>query len=319
MGSWGRPNHLVIGGSGLLTVVEDAGLETVYGGSGGVAVSGDGGQTVYTKAGSTNTIQSNGNLNTYFSFGNDSITVSGNSSNYDIYGTAHVTGAATASDVEYSYIDGTENFAMRGAAETFTVFPGGIADINGITRSATASENEGTVNFNFTLSTDSTVFSGSLIGGQVDMTNGGMTTYENTTRATIDLSKGTYTIADVGSTISGGGATVSVTEYGGQGLTFIGGSGAATLTTNSGGATIFVGSGALTTYEHASDGPIAYDFNETTGGGTVTINDFRPSVDTFAYSDFTGNPIKSQSVSGGSLHLTLQNNITVVLLNQTTL
>ncbi len=313
------PNWLVIGGSGHLTVIEDATLETVYGGSGGVAVSGDGGQTVYTKAGSTNTIQSNGNLNTYFSFGNDSITVSGNSSNYDIYGTAHVTGAATASDTEASYIDGTENFAMRGAAETFTIFPGGTANINGTAHSVTASENEGTVNFNFTLSTNSTVFSGSLIGGQVDMTNGAMTTYKNTTRATIELTKGTYTVADIGSTISGGGATVQVTEYGGQGLTFIGGSGSATLNTDSGGATVSVGSGSLQVNEHANDGPITYNFDEATGGRTVTINDFRASEDTFAYSGFTGNPIQSQSVSGGSLHLTLQNHTTVVLLNETQL
>jgi len=50
-----KPDRIVIGGSGLLTVIEDATLETVYGGSGGVNVSGDGGQTVYTQAGSTNT------------------------------------------------------------------------------------------------------------------------------------------------------------------------------------------------------------------------------------------------------------------------
>jgi hypothetical protein len=49
----------------------------VYGGSGGVAVSGVGGQIVYTQAGTTNTIEANSGDNTYYSFGNDTITVSG--------------------------------------------------------------------------------------------------------------------------------------------------------------------------------------------------------------------------------------------------
>jgi hypothetical protein len=124
-----KPGRLVIGGSGLLTVIEDATLETVYGGSGGVAVSGDGAQTVYTKAGSTNTIQSSGSGNTYFSFGNDTITVAGGNTHYDIYGTANVTGSAVITNGETSYVDGIENFNMLGAGETFTTFPGGTANI----------------------------------------------------------------------------------------------------------------------------------------------------------------------------------------------
>jgi hypothetical protein len=46
-----KPTYLVVGGSGLLTVIEDTELETVYGGSGGVVISGGGAQTDYTKAG----------------------------------------------------------------------------------------------------------------------------------------------------------------------------------------------------------------------------------------------------------------------------
>ncbi len=314
-----KPSHMVIGGSGLLTVIEDASGETVYGGSGGVAVSGDGGQTVYTRAGSTNTIQASSGGDTYFSFGNDTITVSGINSNYDIYGTADVNGAPSASDRESGYVSGTENFNMRGGDEDVTIFPGGMANISG-TGSVTCSENEATVNFGYLNSLNSTVFSGSLIGGQVDMSNGNMTVYEDATRATIDLMQGSYDISDVaGSMISGGGATVDITEYGGNGLTFIGGSGAATLNTDSGGAMIFVGSGSLKVNEHANDGPITYNFDASIGGGTVTIQDFRPSKDTFAYSGFTGNPIESQSVSGGSLYLTLQNHTTVVLLHETKL
>ena len=71
------------------------------------------------------------------------------------------------------------------------------------------------MNFNFTLSTNSTVFSGSFIGGAVDMTNGGITTYEAATRATLDLVRVTYTINDIaGSMVSAGGATVRITEEG---------------------------------------------------------------------------------------------------------
>jgi hypothetical protein len=323
-----KPGYLVVGGSGLLTVVEDTELETVYGGSGGVAISGDGGQTDYTKAGSTNTITANGNGNTFFSFGNDTITVSGYNSNYDIYGTAHVNGSLDGTaDSESSYVSGTEDFNMRGAYENFTMFPGGTANISG-TGSVDCSENDATVNFDYTNSKVSslsggsvttTTFSGSLIGGRIDMGNGNMTVYENTTRATIDLVQGTYIISDAGSMISGGSATVSISEYAGKSLTFIGGSGSATLLTDSGGATIFVGSGLLQADEHATDGAITYNFNESIGGGTVTIQDFRPTEDTFVYTGFAGNPIESQKVSGGSLYVTLQNHTTIDLLHETKL
>lgn len=315
-----RPDRLVIGGSGLLTVIEDATLETIYGGSGGVAVSGDGAQTVYTQAGSTNTMQSNGNGNAYFSFGNDSITVAGFNTNYDIYGTANVTGSTAITSGETSYVRGVETFDMRGAGEYFTVFPGGKANIDGVSGYVNITENQSTVNFDYTLSTDSAVFGGSLIGGDITTTNGGMTLFEGAGRATLDLVQGTYTINDVGgSMISAGGATVRVTEEGGQGLTFIGGSGTATIITDQGGATIFVGSGSLVTHEDTTGGAVAYNFEAAVGGGTVTINDFRPSKDTLAYSGFTGNPIESQKVSGGSLYLTLQNHTSVVLVDQRTL
>jgi hypothetical protein len=315
-----KPERLVIGGSGLLTVIEDATDETVYGGSGGVAVSGDGGQTVYTQTGSTNTMQSSGSGNTYFSFGNDTITVAGANTNYDIYGTANVTGSATIANGETSYVDGLENFNMRGAGEFFTVFPGGKANIDGTSRYINITENQSTVNFDYTLSTNSTVFSGSFVGGDIETTNGSMTIFEAPSRAALDLIQGTYNINDVaGSMISAGGATVRVTEQGGQGLTFIGGSGSQQVLTDPGGAKIFVGTGSLETWEHAIDGAVTYNFVEAVGGGTVTINDFRPSKDTFAYSGFTGNPIESQQVSGGSLYLTLQNHTTIVLLHETKL
>jgi len=315
-----KPDRIVIGGSGLLTVIEDATLETVYGGSGGVAVSGDGAQTVYTRAGSTNTIQSNGNGNTYFSFGNDTITVAGFNSNYDIYGIATVNGSTAIGQSETSYVNGIENFDMRGGGENFTVFPGGKANIHGVSGYVNLTEDQSVVNFDYTLSTTSTAFSGSLIGGDVATTNGNMTVYEGAGRATLDLLRGTYKISDLaGSMISAGGATVRVTEGGKNGLTFIGGSGSDQVLTDPGGATIFVGSGSLETWEHAIDGAVTYNFSEPVGGGTVTINDFRPTKDTFAYSGFTGNPIESQKVSGGSLYLTLQNQTTVVLVNERTL
>jgi len=315
-----KPDRIVIGGSGLLTVIEDATLETVYGGSGGVNVSGDGGQTVYTQAGSTNTIESSGNGNTYFSFGNDTITVAGFNSNYDIYGTATVNGSTAIGQGETSYVNGVENFNMRGCGEYFTVFPGGKANIDGVSGYVNLTEDQSAVNFDYTLSTSSTVFSGSLIGGDITTTNGNMTIYEGAGRATLDLVRGTYGITDLaGSMISAGGATVRVTEGGGNGLTFIGGSGSDQVLTDPGGATIFVGSGSLETWEHAVDGAVTYNFNEAVGGGTVTINDFRPTKDTLAYSGFTGNPIESQKVSDGSLYLTLQNHTTVVLVDERTL
>jgi len=320
-----KTDRIVIGGSGLLTVIEDAALETVYGGSGGVNVSGDGAQTVYTQTGSTNTIQSNGNGNTYFSFGNDTITVAGVNSNYDIYGTATVNGSTAIGQGETSYVRGVENFNMRGCGEYFTVFPGGEANIDGVSSYVNITENQSTVNFDYTLSKASTasaaaVFSGSLIGGDITTTNGSMTIYEGAGRATLDLVQGTYKISDLGgSMISAGGATVQVTEGGTNGLTFIGGSGAATIVPGVGGATILVGNGSLVTHEAAIDGAVTYDFDAAVGGGTVTINDFRPTKDTLAYSGFTGNPIESQKVSGGSLYLTLQNHTTVVLVDERTL
>ena len=113
--------------------------------------------------------------------------------------------------------------------------------------------------------------------------------------------------------ISAGGATLSIIEEGTGRLTFIGGSGTATIQTHTGGATIFVGSGSLNMYEHQYDGADHYNFSAAVGGGTVTINDFRPGTDSLAYNGFTGNPIKSESVSGGGLHVTLQNHTTIFL------
>ena len=66
-------------------------------------------------------------------------------------------------------------------------------------------------------------------------------------------------------------------------------------------------------------GAITYDFNEAVGGGTVTIYDFNPSKDTLAYSGFTGNPIASEKVSGGSLYVTLQNHTAIELVQDTKL
>ena len=316
-----KPERMVIGGSGLLTVIEDATEETVYGGSGGVVVSGDGGQTVYTQIGTTNTIESNGGGNTYFSFGNDTITAAGANTNYDIYGTADVTGSTSISTEETSYVRGVLNFDMQGSGEDFTIFQGGTANVRGVTSYDFTTEDDGTLNFDYTLSKDSTVFSGSLIGGDIQTTNGGMTIFQGAaSRATLDLSQGTYTINDVaGSMICAGAATVDVEEEGGDGLTFIGGSGSEQVHTDPGGATIFVGSGSLGVWEHAVDGAVNYNFDAAIGGGTVTITDFRPTKDTLSYSGFNGNPIESESVSGGSLYVTLQNHTTIVVLHETKL
>ena len=108
-----------------------------------------------------------------------------------------------------------------------------------------------------------------------------------------------------------------VNEYGAQALTFIGGSGTAAIMTDSAQATIFVGSGSLTVGEPKGAGAVTYNFNEAIGGGTVTISDFRPSEDSLVYSGFTGNPIASESVSRGSLHITLQNHTAIVLSGET--
>jgi hypothetical protein len=312
-----RPDYTVIGGSGLLTVIGEKSGEMVFGGSGGVDVNGNAAQTVYTKAGSTNTIEAMFGSNVYFSFGNDSITTaSGGGTHYDIYGTASVSGSTSLS--EDSYISGTENFEMRGAKETFTIMPGGTANISGASSVVDATEDGGTEKFNFTLTGNSEVLSGSFAGGDVQAGDGSVTVYEAASRSTLNLTAGTFNIADLGgSNINAGGAKVSVTESGGRGLTFIGGSGSAMIITDSGGANITVGSGLLTVNEHEYDGTITYNFNEAIGGGTVTINDFRSSKDILTYTGFTGDPIKSQTVSGGSLYVTLQNNTTIILEHET--
>ena len=316
-----RPYYTVVGGRGLLTVIEDNTHETVQGGSGGVAVSGDGAQTVYTEAGSSNTIQASSGGDVYYSYGHDSITVAfGGGSDYDIYGTANVTGTATSGASENTFISGIDNFDMRGGSENVYIRPGGTATIDGIASYVYTSETYGQETFDFTLSKTSASLAGSFVAGDVEMTNGSVTVYQSADRATLDLTQGTFNISDYGgSTISGSGANVYVSEMGGLGLTFIGGSGSATIVTNSGGATISIGSGTLTVDEHTRDGAVTYDFNHAIGDGSVTINDFRPGEDSFAYSGFTDNPIASETVSAGSLHLTLQNHTTVILEHVTNL
>jgi hypothetical protein len=207
---------------------------------------------------------------------------------------------------------------MRGANETITVMPGGTANILGKSGYVNVTEDGGTDNFDYTLTGNSEVLSGSFAGGDVQAGDGSVTVYEAASRSTLNLTEGTFNIADLGgSTINAGGAIVSVTESGGRGLTFIGGSGSAMIITDSGGANISVGNGLLTANEHQYDGVITYNFNEAIGGGTVTINDFRASKDVLNYTGFTGDAIKSQTVSSGSLYVTLQNNTTIILEHET--
>ncbi len=111
---------------------------------------------------------------------------------------------------------------------------------------------------------------------------------------------------------SGGSATVTVNDVSTEGLTFIGGSGSATVFTGAGAATIVVGSGSLAVTNQSKAGT-QLDFNAAVGGGTVTVNDFTATRDTLVFQGFTGDAIVSQSVVGGSLYLTLQNNTTAVL------
>lgn len=118
------------------------------------------------------------------------------------------------------------------------------------------------------------------------------------------------------------GSTGSVTYNGSGGsLDFIGGAGAAHLSLGSGAATVTAGSGNMTLTGGAGSETVEFgggsskvtlgsgvarlEFVKGHGGGTDVIQGFNPLIDQVAYQGFSGQPVASQTVSAGSLHLVL--------------
>jgi hypothetical protein len=91
------------------------------------------------------------------------------------------------------------------------------------------------------------------------------------------------------------------------------GSAQAVIQEGSGSGVVQFGAGSATVTSGA--GQSLYTFVAGQGGGTDVIDNFAIGTDELVFEGYGGNAIQSQSVAGGSLHLTLQDGTQIVLSN----
>ena len=163
-------------------------------------------------------------------------------------------------------------------------------------------------------------FGYTISGGAAGFSTGGsinINTYDinnGADEATINLVSGSYAISTGGGATvhAGGAANVSVTNYA-DSLTFIGGSGSAWVWNGTGAAHIVAGTGTLTAGGAQAAAGAIYEVDAAVGGGKMTISDFRSGTDQLLLNGFVGNPIVSETYSGGALHVALANHTNLVL------
>lgn len=115
-------------------------------------------------------------------------------------------------------------------------------------------------------------------------------------------------------TVQGGTGNLRYLGSGGS-LAFIGGTGTSTITAGAGAADIQFGAGATTLV--AGSGAEMLRFVAGAGGGSDIISGFNAALDTIAFTGFAGPAVLSQSVSAGSLQVTLTDNTRITFLNTT--
>lgn len=310
-----KASETVQGGSGHLTISTSKGEETVIGGSGGITLTDTVGAFVSTVAGSTNqiTLGGGGSIN---SAGTDTIIMPAKGEVYvAVTGTATITGSSGPTE-ERSFIGngGVATLNDQGGNNLIFVRQGGSLTLDGSNTMLTLDETDGTANFDF-VNSSGVEQSGSLVNGSVEMGGkGALSMFSGAdTQAVLHLDKGAYTVTDVGGgTIYAGAASVTLSSVGSPALSFIGGSGTAKIYTGPGSAQIVAGSGSMTVTDQSKVG-VTFDFNAAVSGGTTDITGYNAAHDKLVFQGFDGNAITNQSVSGGALHLTLQNNATVIL------
>ncbi|MGH7153125.1 MAG: hypothetical protein ACREF3_04285 [Acetobacteraceae bacterium] len=305
------------GGSGNLTITTDAPFENIIGGAGGINLTADWGPyMVYTAPGSTNTMLFNNPANAIFSAGTDAITLAYTVGTpwINVTGTTMVTELPGVPGAEYTIgAGGTLTLNGAGSSDTVSVQAGGAATLTGVA-GLSLFEQDGSLGFT------TPGFSATFIGGAVQATTGGalnINTYDighGSDEATLQLQAGSFNIQSAGGgTIEAGGAShVSVTNAN-DAITFIGGSGSGYVWTGGGTANVVAGSGNITiAHPVAAPGGI-FEVDATTGGGLMTIDDFREGLDQLVYNGFAGNPVMSEQPANGGLQIVLTNSTTIAL------
>jgi hypothetical protein len=311
-----KASETVQGGAGHLTITTSKGQETVIGGSGGITLNDTVGAFVTTMAGSTNQITLGGG-GSIQSAGNDTITMPTKGEVFvDVTGTAVIYGSSgQTGDPYFIGSGGVATLHEQGGNDVVFVRQGGSLTLDGTNKMLELDETDATANFDFV--NGGVERSGSFVGGCVEMNGkGGISIYSGAdTTAVLHLNEGTYTVSDAGgATIYAGAASVTVNTPASATavLSFIGGSGTSKIYTGAGAAQIVAGSGSLTVTDQSKVG-VEFDFNAAAAGGTTEIAGYNAARDKLVFQGFDGNAIASQSVSAGALHLTLQNQATVIL------
>ena len=309
-----KASQTVQGGAGHLTVTTSKGQETVIGGSGGLTFTSTVGAAVVTAAGSTNQITLGGG-GSIKSAGHDTIVMPGKGEVFvSVTGTADITGSSGQTENPYFIGNGgVASIHEKGGADNIFVREGGTLNLDGNNKMLQLTENNANASFDFV--NGGVERSGSLVGGNVEMSGkGAVSVYsENDTHASLHFATGDFVVTDVGgAAIDAGGASVTVHTSGSAALSFIGGSGSSKVWTGTGAVKLVAGSGNLTVANQSKVGA-EFDFNAAVGGGTVDITGFNAARDKMVFQGFDTNPVVSQSVVGGSLHLNLQNHTTVIL------
>jgi hypothetical protein len=314
-----RPSTTVQGGAGHLTITTSLASETFVGGSGGMTINDSKGAFVITAPGSTNQISLGTGGGTMQSFGNDTIVLPTIGPVItSVYGRASITASSGASTNAYHIMNGgNARITELGGNDSILVRSGGTLKLTGSNNHLDMNETGGTISFGFTNA--GVERSGIFMGGAVEMSQkGAVSIYSGApTTATLYFNRGTFTVSDSApATICAGAATVTVTasNIGAGTLTFMGGSGVSHVAIGAtSAARISAGTGTVTVSDQSKVG-VEFDINAVlSGGGTLDITGYNATRDKLVFQGFDKNPIVSQSVVGGSLHLNLQNHATVIL------
>ncbi len=120
-----------------------------------------------------------------------------------------------------------------------------------------------------------------------------------------------------GSTLNVTAGSGNVTLVGGSSVNFTAGSGSAIVVVWTGTDHIELGSGSTTIL--GGMGTDTYEFAAGHGGGSDTIYFFNPNTSTLQFKGFSSNPVQSQTLSPGGLHVALTDGTQINLPGMTTM
>jgi hypothetical protein len=291
-------SHVVSGAAVKLNINDTGGTNVIHGGTGGVNVVAAGGwDTITTHAGAADAVTLSGRNNVLVSAGNDHISAPG------FYEDITVTGHSTVTGSSFN------TYRLNGTGENLTVSNGGFIFV-GSGGSAVATDTGG----DFLLQIAA---GGHLAIDDLAATaNGGAATTATVTGAIAGGLVGMYgnvtlTTGDTGARVQAGTGTLSV--IGGAGADMLcAGAGTAVFVLGSGADNVGFGTGAATVT--GGTGVDTYSF-QSGKHGTVTINGFKPGIDTLKFSGFGGTEVASDTMVNGNTVLTLSDGTVVTLTN----